>query len=101
VHSRLRLGDRHLHLLNTLPALKTVSFLTQNQEGHRESKYPRVSEKMFRFYILTVKLFLFRLFFLKDLFIIYKYTIAIFRHSRKGSQILLQMVVSHHKVAGI
>ena len=35
----------------------------------------------------------------KDLFIIYKYTI--FRHSRKGSQILLQMVVNHHMVAGI
>jgi hypothetical protein len=39
--------------------------------------------------------------FFKDLFIIYKYTISIFRHSRKWSQILLQMVVNHHMVAGI
>lgn len=35
------------------------------------------------------------------LFIICKYTVAVFRHSRRGSQILLQMVVSHHGVAGI
>jgi hypothetical protein len=33
--------------------------------------------------------------------IIYKYTVAYFRHTRKGSQILLQVVVSHHVVAGI
>ena len=41
-------------------------------------------------------------FFFKDLFIIIcKYTVAVFRHTRRGSQILLQMVVSHHVVAGI
>jgi hypothetical protein len=41
-------------------------------------------------------------FFLKIyLFIICKYTVAVFRHSRRGSQISLQMVVSHHVVAGI
>jgi hypothetical protein len=42
-------------------------------------------------------------FFFKDLFIfiIYKYTVAVFRHSRRGSQISLRMVVSHHVVAGI
>jgi hypothetical protein len=34
------------------------------------------------------------------LFIICKYTVAVFRHSRRG-QISLQMVVSHHAVAGI
>jgi hypothetical protein len=41
--------------------------------------------------------------FFKDLFIfmIYKYTVAVFRHSRRGSQISLWMVVSHHVVAGI
>jgi hypothetical protein len=41
------------------------------------------------------------LIFFKDLFIICKYTIAVFRHCRRGRQILLQMVVSHHVVAGI
>jgi cell division protein FtsW (lipid II flippase) len=35
------------------------------------------------------------------LFIICKYTVAIFRYSRRESQVSLQMVVSHHVVAGI
>jgi hypothetical protein len=34
------------------------------------------------------------------LYIICKYTVDIFRHSRRGSQISLQMVVSHSVVAG-
>jgi hypothetical protein len=33
--------------------------------------------------------------------IICKYTVAVFRHTRRGSQISLGMVVSHHVVAGI
>jgi hypothetical protein len=38
----------------------------------------------------------------KDLFIIInKYTVAVFRCTRRGRQILLQVVVSHHVVAGI
>jgi hypothetical protein len=42
------------------------------------------------------------LFFFKIyLLIICKYTVAVFRHSRRGSQISLRMVVSHHVVAGI
>jgi hypothetical protein len=41
-------------------------------------------------------------FFLKIyLFIICKYTVAVFKHSRRGSQISLKMVVSHHVVARI
>jgi hypothetical protein len=40
-------------------------------------------------------------FFLKIyLFIICKYTAAVFRHTRRGSQISLRMVVSYHVVAG-
>jgi hypothetical protein len=35
------------------------------------------------------------------LLIICKYTVAVLRHSRRESQILLGMVVSHHVVAGI
>jgi hypothetical protein len=34
------------------------------------------------------------------LFYVYEYTIAIFRHTRRGNWIPLQMVVSHHVVAG-
>jgi hypothetical protein len=38
----------------------------------------------------------------KDLFIIInKYTVAVFRHTRKGRQISLRVVVSHHVVARI
>jgi hypothetical protein len=40
------------------------------------------------------------IFFLIYLFIICKYTVAVFRHTRRGRQILLRMVVSHHVVAG-
>jgi hypothetical protein len=44
-------------------------------------------------------------FFFKDLFIylfiICKYTVAVLRYSRRGHQISLWIVVSHHVVAGI
>jgi hypothetical protein len=36
----------------------------------------------------------------KDLFYVYEHTIAVFRHTRRGHRISLQMVVSHHVVAG-
>jgi hypothetical protein len=39
--------------------------------------------------------------FFKGLFYVYEYTVAVFRHTRRGRQISLQMVVSHHVVAGI
>jgi hypothetical protein len=35
------------------------------------------------------------------LFIICKYTVVVFRYTRRGHQISLQVVVSHHVVAGI
>ena len=41
------------------------------------------------------------LFFKIYLFIICKYTVAVLRYSRRGHQISLRMVVSHHVVAGI
>ena len=34
------------------------------------------------------------------LLVIYKYTVAVFRHPRRGHQTSLQLVVSHHVVAG-
>jgi hypothetical protein len=42
-------------------------------------------------------------FFLKKiyLFIICKYTVVVFRYTRRGHQISLRVVVSHHVVAGI
>jgi len=35
------------------------------------------------------------------LFIIYEYSVAIFRHTRRGHQISLQLAVSHHVVGGL
>jgi hypothetical protein len=56
-------------------------------------------------FVLSIFFFqpkLFKINFFKDLFIIIcKYTVAVFRHTRRGSPILLRMVVSHHVVAGI
>jgi hypothetical protein len=39
--------------------------------------------------------------FFKDLFILCEFTVAVFRHTRGGHQIPLQMAVSHQVVAGI
>jgi hypothetical protein len=33
-------------------------------------------------------------------FNVYEYTVAVFRHGRRGHQIPLQMAVNHHVVAG-
>jgi hypothetical protein len=38
--------------------------------------------------------------FLKEIYFIYKYTVAVFTHTRRGHQMPLQMVVRHHVVAG-
>jgi hypothetical protein len=47
-------------------------------------------------------LFAFRFYLFKGLFIIIsKYTVAVFRCTRKGCHISLRVVVSHHVVAGI
>jgi len=40
------------------------------------------------------------LFFKIYLFYLYEYTVAVFKHTRRGHQIPLQMVVSHHVFAG-
>jgi hypothetical protein len=49
---------------------------------------------------LDVKLY-FKFFFLDIyLFYLYEYTIAVLRHTRRGHQIPLEMVVSHHVDAG-
>jgi hypothetical protein len=48
----------------------------------------------------TCLLFLFLLVFFIYLFYICEFTVALFRHTRKGYWIPLQMIVSHHVVAG-
>jgi hypothetical protein len=41
------------------------------------------------------------LFFFLKIYLIYEYTVAVFGHTRRGHQIPLQIVVSHHVIAGI
>jgi hypothetical protein len=48
-------------------------------------------------YIRKTSLFLFLFFKIY----LYEYIVAVFRHTRRGHQIPLQVVVSHHVVAGI
>jgi hypothetical protein len=54
------------------------------------------SRKANKLYLVQEKLLFFNY-----LFIICKYTVADFRLTRRGRQISLRMVVSHHVVAGI
>jgi hypothetical protein len=69
---------------------------------HRPGKYYTTELHPLVLEMLDQSFLSFFFFFLKIYFInICKYTVAVFRHSRRGSQILLQMVVSHHVVAGI
>jgi hypothetical protein len=53
------------------------------------------SGTQYSFFLSFLKIYLFIY-----LFIICKYPVAAFRHTRRGRQISLQMVVSHHVVAG-
>jgi hypothetical protein len=49
-------------------------------------------KRFFKRFFLKIYLFIY--------FYSYEYTVAIFRHTRRGHWIPLQMVVSHHVVAG-
>jgi hypothetical protein len=61
--------------------------------------YNSVDRKLTLFFE-ALNFFFFFFFFLKIyLFYVCEYTVAIFRHTRRGHQIPLQMVVSHHVVA--
>jgi hypothetical protein len=57
--------------------------------------------RIFSLNLLLILLLVFFEVFFFNLLIICKYTVTVFRHSRRGSQISLRMVVSHHVVAGI
>jgi hypothetical protein len=59
-----------------------------------------VLKVIFFTFCLFVLDFFFKFFFMY-LFTICKYTVAVFRYPRRGHQISLWMVVSHHVVAGI
>jgi hypothetical protein len=78
----------------SVPALKE-SWL--DRLGFRSWAYPLIIDvNRGNCYEWGKKLCFFKIY----LFIICKYTVAVFRHSRRGHRIILQMVVSHHVVTG-
>jgi hypothetical protein len=79
---------------------RSLFFSNERQKG-RELKECATTWQESLFFSLLFS-FLFFSFFLKDLFIIiHKYGVAVFRPTRRGHQISLRVVVSHHVVAGI
>ena len=64
---------------------------TDEQQGHRLLHMHREPFLLFFFFFF---------FFLRFIYLLYV-SVAVFRHSRRGSQISLRMVVSHRVVAGI
>jgi hypothetical protein len=72
-------------------------YLREGQEHTGDNSHLLIPQTVHVILRLDLSLLLF--FFLKIYsFIICKYTLAVFRHSRKGCQISLQMVLSHHVV---
>jgi hypothetical protein len=65
------------------------------------SFYPQPCHQLSDRLVVSRQLLFFFLIFKIYLFILYKYTIADFRHPRRGHQVILQMIVSHYVVAGI
>ena len=80
--------------------------LCSHQEGGRlslsQSSYlfPEVLPSTFCLCYRPLAFFPFSFFKKNYLFYVYEYTDTVFRHTRRGHQIPLQMVVSHHVVAG-
>jgi hypothetical protein len=73
---------------------KLFSVCTHTQPGSIINRFSRKSiPRVYRLFMSFLsKIHLFNL---------CKYTVALFRHTRRGYQIPLQMFVSHHVVAGI
>jgi glucan phosphoethanolaminetransferase (alkaline phosphatase superfamily) len=79
-------------MLDTWKVIYNLTFTKQtNKQQQQHTHTPEFYLFIYLFIYLFLKIYLF----------ICKYTVAVFRHSRRGSQISLRMVVSHHVVAGI
>ena len=80
--------------------------LCSHQEGGRlslsQSSYlfPEVLPSTFCLCYRPLAFFPFSFFKKNYLFYVYEYTVTVFRHTRRGHQIPLQVVGSHHVVAG-
>jgi hypothetical protein len=65
------------------------------------SRHRGVQDQLLKIYVLNYNdTFSFFFFFKIYLFYLCEYTIAVFTHTRRGQWIPLQVVVSHHVVAG-
>jgi hypothetical protein len=60
------------------------------------SRRVSIRESLLCLFLLLLLLLLLKIY----LFNVYEYTVAVFRYTRRGRQLTLQMVVSHHVVAG-
>ena len=78
----------HMH---SMPESSDLQQLCKCAVTKTNSQVPWFSRGLFWF------CFVFKIY----LFIIWKYTVAVFRYFRRESQISLWMVVSHHVVVGI
>jgi hypothetical protein len=72
-----------------------------DQDGLKLRNLPASASQVLGLKVCATTAWQMCVFFFNYLFIICKYTVAVLRHSRRGRQILLRMVVSHHVVAGI
>ena len=76
--------DPHNHVLGSYSKLASLALKFVHVEQHNACNF------VFRFFLKR-----------KDLFILCEYTVAVLRHTRRGHQIPLHMVVSHHVLLGI
>jgi hypothetical protein len=94
-------GECRGKLYNTEVSLVSVIWGLQHHHVYAGNPTPVLEKAASALNHRTISEALICLFVIIYLFIICEFTVAVFRHSRRGCQISLQMVVSHHVVAGI
>jgi hypothetical protein len=77
----------------SLLQIENDSLKSTNKYTHTHSQESLTIQNISSTFLFFLKIYLF--------FIICKYTVAVFRQTRRGSQISLRMVVSHHVVGRI
>jgi len=83
------LGRERIHIVALEP-----SYLTENSQSS-------IATQVFVVVVVVVFVVVIVVVFKIYLFYVYEYTVSVFRHTRRGHLIPLQMVVSHHVTAGI
>jgi hypothetical protein len=83
------------------PCLQSAGLARNNNNNNNNNYYYYYYYYYYFFFFFFFFLFFFFFFFLKIFIYYYKYTVADFKHTIRGCQISLWVVVSHHVVAGI